>query len=148
MKRHIALRPLSRDHHQALVIARRLRHANRDTAAETAAAFLQFWHTHGLRHFREEEEILLPAYAEHGDPEHPLVARVLVDHVVIRRGARRLETAGAASPADLRELGERLTDHVRLEERQLFPLIEEAMPAEAATALAEALAETEGAPPA
>ncbi|HEX5309071.1 MAG TPA: hemerythrin domain-containing protein [Solirubrobacteraceae bacterium] len=122
MKRHPALAPLSRDHHHALVIAKRLREATPQTMIETARAFLEHWEAEEKLHFRIEEELLLPAYAAHGDPDHPAVVRVLVDHMLIRRDAQRL--AVGAPLQTLRDLGERLADHVSLEEHQLFPLIE------------------------
>lgn len=77
MKRSEALTPLSHDHHQALVLAQRLRRADAGNAPEVRDAFLGFWREHGQRHFREEEELLLPAYAGHGDAHHPLVLRAL-----------------------------------------------------------------------
>jgi hypothetical protein len=45
--------------------------------------------------------------------------------------------------ADLNELGVRLAEHVRLEERQLFPLIETAMPHASLTAVADAFEQAE-----
>ena len=49
--------------------------------------------------------------------------------------------AGDAPPevAGLRELGTMLSEHVRLEERELFVLIEQALPAAALAAVATAL---------
>ena len=85
---------------------------------------------------RLEEEILLPGYAAYGDPHHPLALLVLGDHVAIRQRADRLADESAADPDALRELGERLAAHVRLEERELFPVIEQAMPGEELMALA------------
>ena len=127
MKRHNALAPLSRDHHHALVVAQRLKHASEATAADARNAFLEYWRADGQRHFREEEEILLPSYAGHGGVEEPIVARVLIDHVRIRRLADEL-SADAAPIAALHALGELLGEHVRREERELFPLIERALP--------------------
>ena len=126
MKRHPALTPLSSDHQHALAVALQLRRAEADSVGPAAAEFLEFWEPEGRLHFRVEEEILLPAFAVHGDPQHPLVVRALVDHVVIRRDAARAHHN--PDPAQLRELGERLAAHVRLEERELFPLIERTMP--------------------
>jgi iron-sulfur cluster repair protein YtfE (RIC family) len=126
MKRHPALIALSRDHHHALVIARRLRHATDETAAEAATAFLTHWHAEEKQHFRLEEELLLPAYAAHGDPDHPAVIRMLIDHVLIRRDAPRLTDR---PPIELlHDLGARLSSHVELEEREVFPLVEAAIP--------------------
>ncbi|MGH2902643.1 MAG: hemerythrin domain-containing protein [Solirubrobacteraceae bacterium] len=126
MKRDPALISLSRDHHHALVIARRLRDATPETATEIAEAFLVHWNREEKLHFRLEEELLLPAYAVHGDPSHPAVVRMLMDHMLIRRDAERL--ARAAPRALLHDLGSRLADHVAFEERELFPLIEAALP--------------------
>ncbi|HEX8977307.1 MAG TPA: hemerythrin domain-containing protein [Solirubrobacteraceae bacterium] len=127
MKRHEALAALSRDHHHALVVAQRLRRASETTATEDRDAFLAYWHADGQRHFREEEDILLPAYARFGDSEEPVLARVLVDHVRIRGLADEVASDSPGLEA-LHALGEQLSAHVRREERELFPLIEAALP--------------------
>ena len=126
MKRHPALQTLSRDHHQALVIARRLRRAGETDAADAQAAFLEFWRSDGEDHFRVEEQVMLPRFAAAGGADSAAVARVLRDHAEIRLRALRLE-GGPVSPAALGELGTLLAEHVRLEERELFPAIEEAL---------------------
>jgi hypothetical protein len=136
VKRDPALVPLSHDHHQALFVAQKLRRATASTATEARAEFLAYWNGHGAAHFRLEEEVLLPAYAAHGDPHHALVARALCDHVAIRRRAADLEREPSTSLSELAAMGTALADHVRLEERRLFPLIEGAMPAEALAAVA------------
>jgi Hemerythrin HHE cation binding domain len=126
MKRHPALAPLSRDHHHALAVAQRLRRATAETAAETARAFLSQWDVEEKLHFRIEEELLLPAYAAYGEPNHPAIIRMLLDHIRIRRDVARL---GGTPPLELlHDLGARLADHVRLEEHEVFPLIEAAIP--------------------
>lgn len=142
MKRDPALASLSRDHHQALVVARALRRATDETAARAREALTAYWDGHGRDHFRQEEELLLPAFAGYGDPHHPLVARVLCDHIAIRHQVDRLTREPEPAVADLQRLGDCLADHVRLEERELFPLIERAMPAAELAALAVALAAT------
>ena len=142
MRRHEALAELSRDHHQALAAALVLKRAGEQDAAEAARRFLEFWREHGSLHFRIEEELLLPGYAEHADPGEEAVVRVLVDHVVIRRQAARLER-GDAPVADLVALGERLEAHVRHEERVLFPRIEEALPEDELIALGQRIAAAE-----
>lgn len=128
MKRERALVSLSHDHHQALVVAQNLRRASTETAAEARAKLAAYWEEHGRTHFRLEEEVLLPAYAGHGDPYDPLLARALCDHVAIRHRIQLLGRDSAASLAALHELGGLISDHVRLEERELFPLIESALP--------------------
>lgn len=128
MKRDPALVSLSHDHHQALFAARALRRSTRETATAARATFLAYWDPQGRWHFRLEEEILLPAYAAYGDSYDPLVARALCDHAAIRQLACELRHYTVPAALLLRDLGTRLSDHVRLEERQLFPLIERELP--------------------
>jgi hemerythrin-like domain-containing protein len=137
MKRHPALTPLSRDHHHALVLAQRLRRADAADSREAAEAFLEHWFEEERLHFRVEEEVLLPAYAAYGDPDHPAVIRTLLDHVRIRRDVERV--AADADLELLHELGARLADHVKLEENELFPLVERTVPESALAVLGERL---------
>jgi hemerythrin-like domain-containing protein len=143
VKRHRALQPLSRDHHVALVAAQRLRRAMDGDAARDE--FLAFWREHGARHFQVEEEVLLPAAAGWADPGAECVVRMLVDHVRIRAAAQRLGREPQPLEA-LHELGMMLERHVRLEEREVFPLIEAAMPEDAADRLVAAVIEAERRP--
>jgi hemerythrin-like domain-containing protein len=141
MKRSEALASLSRDHHHALVVAQKLRRATDATARQARDAFLAYWTDHGREHFRLEEELLFPAYAGYGDPHDPLVLRALGQHVMIRHRAAALAHVGTALPASLEQLGAELAAHVRLEEREVFPLIERVMPTRELEAVAEQLEE-------
>ncbi|MDQ3933134.1 MAG: hemerythrin domain-containing protein [Actinomycetota bacterium] len=141
MKRGTALQTLSQDHHQALVVAQKLRRATVDTAPAARRAFLSFWQTDGQKHFRVEEEVLLPAFARHADAgARDAVIRVLAEHVDLRRRAGDMEAQPTPPLHQLRQLGETLHDHVRHEERALFPLVEQALPEPELEALATALA--------
>jgi hypothetical protein len=64
---------------------------------------------------------------------------VLCDHVAICHRVEALDRDSAATPTALHELGRLISDHVRLEERELFPLIENALPAAQLAAVAAAL---------
>jgi quercetin dioxygenase-like cupin family protein len=143
MKRHRALIPLSHDHHHALVEARRLREAaeREDDLADAAASFVRFFRTSSVPHFRDEEELLFPL-VDGVDAARPLVVEALLDHQHLHALVGSLE-AGGDVRATMRELGERLEAHVRLEERQLFPLIEQRAPSELDDAMA---APTSGGP--
>lgn len=127
MKRDLSLARLSRDHHVALVVARRLNRATESDAEDARDAFLTYWQRDGREHFRQEEEILLPGFARFGDPDTPVVAAVLVDHVRVRALAVEI-TSGTVDLELLHALGALLERHVRREERELFPLIEAAVP--------------------
>ena len=120
MKRSAALAALSRDHHHALEAALRLKRADAGTLADAVSRFEEFFASRGAHHFDVEEEVLLPALPA-SDPEWSrLTARVLAEHADLRaRGA------AIGSVEEAHELGARLTDHVRFEERELFELLEE-----------------------
>ena len=68
--------------------------------------------------------------------DHPAVIRVLIEHVDLRRRGQDLAASTATDPTELHELGQRLERHIRHEERVLFPLIEDALPAEELTRVA------------
>ena len=136
MKRHASLAPLSHDHHHALVEARRLGRAADGTDAarcKAAADFLRFFSTETVRHFREEEEQLFPTLVGREDADEGLLVQALLEHQRIHASVSRLEHALAAEVVDassMRELAELLEAHVRLEERKLFPRIEQIVPQE------------------
>lgn len=143
MRRHAALRDLSVDHHHALVQAHRLQraaNADEETRRVLASEFLQFWRADGQRHFCEEEQALLPFFARWGEMNQEPIAQMLREHALIRRDAQLLAD-GAREASICKRLGEQLTAHVRLEERVVFPLIEDALPDEVLAAL-PALLET------
>jgi hemerythrin-like domain-containing protein len=143
MKRSEALQPLSHQHHQGLFAALQLKRAREETAGEARRVFLDFFDREGAGHFRAEEELLLPAYARHTGCDGPEIVRVLTEHVDLRRRGQDLQAATDPDPSALRELGERLEAHIRFEERELFPMIEAALPDDELERLAIAFARSE-----
>lgn len=148
MKRHRSLHPLSEHHHHALVQALQIRRADEATPdqraaalRETAESFVRFWKVNGRQHFREEEEILLPAYARHVRlDQNPAVMRMLAEHAIIRGKVEELEGAlitGELVEEEVIALGQLLQRHIRLEEDEIFPAIEAALSEEEMAALAD-----------
>lgn len=138
MKRSDALAALSRDHHRALVVAVRLIRAGAGEREDAARRFVTFMRREAHEHFRIEEQVLLPAVPL-GDGGAALVAEVLDDHRALREAGERLGAERGRPPKldDLHALGRRLQAHVRLEERRLFPLLEDTLSAEELVALGE-----------
>ncbi len=135
MKRHIALRQLSSEHHQSLVHARRLHQASagKGSPASAAEAFMHFADGSLATHFHSEEEILLPEYATWTEEWEESAGRVMLDHLAIRAMVLALKAAllqGRAPTELLGQLGTRLEAHVRYEERQFFPEVERQLPPE------------------
>lgn len=117
MRRAERLIDLSREHHGALSLARRLRQADTPASVEALATTVaQAWA--GLeRHFAQEEADLLSELERIG--ELGLGARLRAEHLELRRLARN-----PASRANLVRFGMLLEAHVRFEERELFAALE------------------------
>lgn len=141
MKREVALRPLSREHLVALMAAKNLREA--EDAKQGSEIYLTFWKEDGQRHFRIEDEVLIPFWAAHAEVDNEGVARMNDEHLKLRSAVIRF-AAEEVTLNEVHALGDLLHDHVRFEERELFPLIEKALDddllklLEAAIELAEA----------
>ncbi|MFO7768386.1 MAG: hemerythrin domain-containing protein [bacterium] len=134
MKRHEALHDLSRDHFEALLQAQQIKQAveggeEGETAEDAARTFLGFWEGGGRMHFVEEEEILLSVYSRHAPPtENEDIRTMLDDHAWIRDRVRDLKEqfeAGEDVRGLLAQVGQRLHDHARLEERVIFEHMQE-----------------------
>src|SRR5712691_3028591 len=135
MKRHPALIPLSRDHHNGLVQASRLRRAaaDGDASARLAAAreFVEFSRNEERVPLRDEEEELFALLLRHIQSQPAPLREARAQHMQLEGFARKLDIAVAAGTVDRETLaaaGELLDAHIRLEERELFPLIEELVP--------------------
>ena len=139
MKRAEELHPLSHDHHRVLFTALLLSRATEVEPVRTEA--LDLWRELCLGHLALEEDTLLPGWTSR-DPGHDpaLAERVLREHDELRDGFRALDT-GPESVTAMNELGRALESHVRFEERELFPLIEERLDADAIAALGAEIAE-------
>jgi hemerythrin-like domain-containing protein len=127
MKRSPELRDLSEQHHHGLVAARRLRQValGKVPLTEAVAGFLLDWHDEIQPHFRAEEEILLPEFARFVPEDHALIVRTLTEHVALRRAVRELARSdGEALQALAGTIGQSLDDHIRFEERVLYPAVE------------------------
>ncbi len=89
--------------------------------------FADFILEHEARHFALEESVLLPALPG-GERARALTERLLEDHRYLRDAARRLKLATVQPGTELvRSIGSRLRAHVQLEERELFPYLEESL---------------------
>lgn len=133
-KRHEGLIPLTHDHHHALAQARGLEESAEEGTAERtvqAIAFLAFFENDTLAHFREEEELVFPLVIDVPDAQSTLT-RLLLEHVHLHSlvGRLRAELAvGEPSSERMKQIASLLKGHIRLEEKVLFPLVEQLAPA-------------------
>lgn len=120
MKRALELVPLSREHHEALVLARRACEPERADPVQLRQQILRRWDTHFEPHFATEEAVLFPALAAAGAADD--VADARAQHARLRELAGQLRAGeGPALPA----WGAAMRDHVKWEERFLFPRAEQ-----------------------
>ncbi len=122
MKRDRRLHGLSSEHHEALVLARAMLrnapHWTPERGREVQRRFAEELEPH----FQVEELVLLPALDATGARE--LVARTRADHAFLRE---TLAAVAEGDPGAARAFGACLQDHVRFEERELFPACESAL---------------------
>ncbi|HEY0825593.1 MAG TPA: hemerythrin domain-containing protein [Ramlibacter sp.] len=120
MKRATELMPLSREHHEALVLARRACEPQRADPAALREQVLRRWGEQFEPHFAAEEQVLLPALDAAGALAEAGAARE--DHAHLRALVQGLREG---TPGCLGAWGEAMRAHVQWEERHLFPLAEQ-----------------------
>ncbi|WP_208591192.1 hemerythrin domain-containing protein [Gracilibacillus suaedae] len=129
MKRHEALHPLSHHHHHTLVMAQQLKNADQKGSIQKMTRdVIDFWKYDGEDHFRDEEEVLLPLFAQYQAVDIPEIREMLIQHVQIRSYVQEIRGGQCKDRQIFRNLGELLQKHVRLEERVIFPMIEQTIP--------------------
>jgi len=142
MKRSEALKPISREHHHTLFVAKEVNDLP-DTELDRARSILvDYWRNEGSPHFRIEEEVLLPGSNLAGPADDPEVARMLSDHLEIRRRMGGIE-AGEGDIVEIKAVASMMRDHCRFEERELFPRIEREMEESDLVPLGEAIVAAE-----
>ena len=132
MKRHPALVPLSRQHHDGLALGVFIERALRPPADPAAGERLRrqaldLWELELSGHFKVEERILFPA-ARDAIETPAVVDRLLREHDELRIDFAALERAGPEQLTErLLTLRERLVRHIRQEERVLFEAVQASM---------------------
>ena len=129
--RHPSLVLLSHDHHHGLALALRCRKQALGQLKPLGAAGLrqranevvEFFQANLVAHFRAEEEVLLPLMRTMVPASAALLDELLSQHEQLRQAIRKLE-AGSGLAKLVFDLGDLLERHIRLEERELFPLFE------------------------
>lgn len=130
MLRDKSLIPLSRQHQHALALCVRI-----DRASPVSVSDLEPWLAEIVLivegeiriHFAAEEQIVFPAAVRFGELAG-LVDELLLDHARLREDFAKAE-ARVMSPERLLGFAQRLSAHIRKEERLLFERIQELMDA-------------------
>jgi len=117
-KRHKALQPLSREHHHGLLLSWKIRIGfSKNISVERIKAYADwFYKNHLIPHFEMEEAEIFTVLANN----HKLVKKALDDH----RRLKHLFTEKTNIDKALRNIEKGLEQHIRFEERVLFPEIQ------------------------
>lgn len=125
MKRQQELISLSREHHQSLRLAKNCL----DTAATgdeekcktLCEHILRIFDEEWDRHFRNEEASIFSITAGMNGKIHALGVQLVAEHEQMRTMAVEMQQGDCSK---LAAFGELLKSHTRVEERELFPLVE------------------------
>lgn len=143
MRRHEALQPLSREHFNGLLLCRNVLDAHAAGQIEevraAGARLVAAWPTELADHFDAEEHWLIPHLRDAA-----LLDRLERDHAVLRQCVAWLEKTERPEPTLLVDLAGLLRDHIRWEERDLYPALEASIGADGLAEIEAALKAREG----
>jgi hemerythrin-like domain-containing protein len=136
IRRSKQLTPLSKDHHDGLLFAWKIKQGLKNgTDIKLIASYVQwFWKNYLQEHFRQEEEILAP----HLPQGNELLKQMIDEHQEIESMIHINENI--ADETLLLNLVQAIDNHIRFEERQLFPYAEKIIPEEELNLIYEQLA--------
>ena len=129
IKRHKALQPLSREHHQGLILAQILKkgapqYKGMPATIEGKKEYaLLLYNSELIGHFKNEEEILFPLVKGKNSEVNKLTEEIINEHRQIKQLIIEVQSTNELE-RKLDELGRLLENHIRKEERELFPEIE------------------------
>lgn len=129
MKRHTAIVPLSHDHHHALILAQALKKnavksgLGAKSIKEKAKAAINAFNTELIPHFNHEEVLLLPIALGKDKELDKMIQDIIEEHDKIRISVESLQNGNVEDNLDA--FAKLLENHIRTEERILFPKIEE-----------------------
>lgn len=117
IKRSDQLAPLSREHHDGLLFAWKIRQGlKNETDIKIISRFVKwFWENELQEHFKKEEQIL----AKHLPADDALIHRMTDEHQNIEALVHINENI--ADGTLLVQIADAVNDHIRFEERELFP---------------------------
>ena len=118
IKRSVALKPLSREHHHGLLLSWKIREGfKQKVEIERIKRYTDwFWKHHLQAHFEFEENYVFPILGK----ENELIIKALQEH----KRLQQIFTATDSVEKNLSSIEEELVSHIRYEERVLFKEIQ------------------------
>lgn len=114
IKRNEALKPLSRDHHQGLLVCWKIKQGFKlNVETKRIKKYLDwFWKNHLKEHFEIEEKFLFPILGN----QNKLIDQAITEHIKLKR----LFKNKTEIEKSINLIREELEKHIRFEERTLF----------------------------
>lgn len=127
MKRHLQLQPLSRQHHNGLLIALLLSKGIKKKAdRQVMASFISHnWQADLKEHFHLEEAYLLPMLTRHSF-DQAMIEKLLAEHAMLT-GLANEAINGTIETHQIEFFANLLNEHIRFEERLFFPAAEKVL---------------------
>ena len=127
MKRNINLVELSSEHHDGLVIALRIKKAlNNSIELQILVNYVNHLSDTLNNHFKQEEENLIQV-KNISDKGEVLLERMVDEHKQFNELINKINLKGNSLNDDLSNFSDLLNDHIRFEERDLFPYVEQVL---------------------
>lgn len=120
LKRNKNLVVFSKDHYHGLVFCSHLKMASKATDEILKLYISDFWENHLQSHFQNEEDLLLPIMVEGTQKK-----QFLKEHLLIKNQIHDILERENNITTKAIELGQTINQHIRFEERILFPWLEE-----------------------
>ena len=127
IKRNVNIVKLSQDHHASLLFCWKIRQGIKyHIEFNRLNDYVEyFWTNHLREHFKEEEQFLFGSFPDEN------IERAIEEHQKIKDLINKLPFEAAGKQNDLlSELAEAVNQHVRFEERILFPHLEKKLSGE------------------
>jgi len=137
MKRHDCFIPLSREHHDGLLLAVRLQQGTRallrlwsHDPVWQAEYVVKFFRENLMDHFQTEEKEIFPLVERYFPPQNSgMAAQLRNEHLEMKTLVESMSASGESQLAPaLVKFGTALERHIHTEERELFPLCERYFP--------------------
>ena len=126
MKRIEQLQGLSREHHNSLVMAKKLAELAENGSNDELLAAIEkvkrYYESELEVHFQHEERTIFALIYKQYKEHVPIATKLLKEHGAMRLAIPQMTLDNAKE--DLADFAEILKNHTRVEERELFPIIE------------------------
>lgn len=122
VKRNENLVVLSHEHHHGLIFCSRLKKAKQPDDEILKRYVTDFWVNHLVAHFVSEEKLLLPLMWD-----NEITAQFLSDHIQIEELIQSIMGNNKNVKEEALNLAKLINDHIRFEERIMFPWLQEVL---------------------